>query len=93
MPPVDLEKVIKDNVAHPLFRGRTSLKVTLPVLVPSYKTRYAALTVSNGADAATAFERLASPDTTPGGTLPSPLPLFGRCSAPSVHPVVAPLTG
>jgi len=74
VPPVDLEKVIKDYVAHPLFRGRTSLKVTLPVLVPAYKTRYAALAVSNGADAATAFERLASPDTTPGGTLPSPLP-------------------
>jgi hypothetical protein len=36
--------------------------VTLPVLVPAYKTRYAALAVANGADAATAFERLGSPD-------------------------------
>ena len=63
---VDLEKFIKDSVSHPLFRGRTSLKVTLPVLVPAYQTRYAALAVNNGADAATAFERLASPDITPG---------------------------
>ena len=64
---VDLEKVIKEHVAHPLFRGRSSLKVlkyllvleyltlgtkisdelkvTLPVFVPAYKTRYAAFVV------------------------------------------------
>jgi len=53
-------QVIKEHVAHPDFEGRSSLKVTLPVLVPSYKTRYAALPVANGADAATAFERLSS---------------------------------
>jgi hypothetical protein len=33
------------------------------VLVPAYEQRYAQLTVANGADAATAFERLASPET------------------------------
>jgi hypothetical protein len=63
---VDLEKVIKEHVAHPLFRGRSSLKVlkyllltyltlgtkisdelkvTLPVFVPAYKTRYEAFVV------------------------------------------------
>ena len=62
---VDLEKMIKSHVSHPGFRGRSSLKVTLPVLVPEYATRYAALPINNGADAATAFESLASSQLAP----------------------------
>ncbi|MEQ8191765.1 MAG: DUF2779 domain-containing protein [Candidatus Eremiobacterota bacterium] len=31
---VDLEKIIRENYYHPDFHGRTSLKITLPVLVP-----------------------------------------------------------
>mmetsp|Transcript_37514 Transcript_37514/g.58598 ORF Transcript_37514/g.58598 Transcript_37514/m.58598 type:complete len:341 (-) Transcript_37514:30-1052(-) len=57
---VDLEKIIKGNVNHPQFRGRTSLKVTLPALVPSYEGRYKNLAINNGADAAVAFDRLQS---------------------------------
>mmetsp|Transcript_6943 Transcript_6943/g.13938 ORF Transcript_6943/g.13938 Transcript_6943/m.13938 type:complete len:112 (+) Transcript_6943:460-795(+) len=55
---VDLEPLIRQNVQHPDFQGRTSLKVTLPVLVPSYVGRYKALNINNGALAAAAFQRI-----------------------------------
>ena len=37
---VDLEKIIKDCVSHPGFRGRSSIKVTLPALVPGFEHAY-----------------------------------------------------
>jgi len=37
---VDLEKIIKDCVAHPDFCGRSSIKVTLPALVPGFEKAY-----------------------------------------------------
>lgn len=55
---VDLEPLIRANVHHPDFHGRTSLKVTLPVLVPSYVGRYKALSINDGAHAAAAFQRV-----------------------------------
>lgn len=53
----DLEKVFKEAIRHPLFRGRTSIKKTLPALVPdmSYKT----LPINNGDAAVAAFVRMA----------------------------------
>ncbi len=37
---VDLEKIIKDCVSHPDFCGRSSIKVTLPALVPGFEQAY-----------------------------------------------------
>lgn len=43
---VDLEEFFKDGVYHPKFRGKTSIKVVLPVMVPGLS--YADLEVKNG---------------------------------------------
>lgn len=37
---VDLEKIIKDCVSHPGFCGRSSIKKTLPALVPGFEKAY-----------------------------------------------------
>lgn len=37
---VDLEKIIKECVSHPDFRGRSSIKLTLPALVPGFEKAY-----------------------------------------------------
>jgi hypothetical protein len=54
---VDMEKLISQFVCHPGFRGRTSIKVTLPVLVPHMD--YSGLEISSGDDALAIFYRLA----------------------------------
>jgi len=54
----DLEKVIKAHVSHPLFRGRSSLKVTLPVIVPEYEGKYAGMAVSDGGQASARFSTI-----------------------------------
>jgi len=54
---VDMEKLISQFVCHPDFQGRTSIKVTLPVLVPHMD--YSDLEISSGDDALAIFYRLA----------------------------------
>jgi hypothetical protein len=50
---VDLEKIIKDCVSHPGFCGRSSIKKTLPALVPGFEKAYQDLlenTTTDGGD-------------------------------------------
>ena len=53
---VDLEKIIKNGIYHPAFRGRSSIKKTLPALVP--EMHYDDLAIGNGSTALAAFARL-----------------------------------
>ncbi len=52
----DLEVIFKQHYKHPAFRGSTSIKRVLPVLVPSLS--YNALTVQRGDQAQTIWEQL-----------------------------------
>ena len=54
---VDLEKIIKKNYCHPEFHGRTSIKVTLPVLVD--RLSYDDLRIQDGDMAMTMFACMA----------------------------------
>ena len=56
---VDFEQLIKSHVAHPEFRGRSSLKVTLPALVPEYSGKYENMAVRDGQQASARFFALA----------------------------------
>ncbi|MEQ9207688.1 MAG: DUF2779 domain-containing protein [Phycisphaerales bacterium] len=53
----DLEPVVRRCVIHPEFKGRSSIKVVLPVLVPELS--YTELTVGDGDSAIAAFVGLA----------------------------------
>ena len=55
---VDLQLIIKNHVWHPEFRGSTSIKRTLPVLVPDMD--YSDLEISNGDHASAAFYNMAT---------------------------------
>ncbi len=60
---VDLEKIIKDCVSHPDFCGRSSIKVTLPALVPGFEKAYQDLSgIADGGTASAAFADLISGD-------------------------------
>ena len=48
---LDLEAVFRLGYWHPAFKGRTSIKQVLPVMVPDRSLSYAALPVNNGDDA------------------------------------------
>jgi len=61
---VDLERIIKKSYYHPGFAGRTSIKKTLPVLVP--ELTYDGMEISDGGKAMAAFAFLRK------GSLPSP---------------------
>jgi hypothetical protein len=52
----DLEVIFKQHYKHPAFRGSTSIKYVLPVLVPSLS--YKALTVQRGDQAQTVWEQM-----------------------------------
>ena len=54
---VDLESIIRNNFYHPDFHGSTSIKVTLPVLVPSMT--YDGLDVADGDTAMAEFAFMA----------------------------------
>ena len=54
---VDLEKIIRENYYHPDFHGRTSLKITLPVLVP--EMTYEGMGIADGETASTYFALMA----------------------------------
>jgi hypothetical protein len=53
----DLEGVFREGYCHPKFRGRTSIKVTLPVLVPAMN--YSDLAIGDGETAIAAFASMA----------------------------------
>ena len=54
---VDLEKIIKHGIYHPGFKGRSSIKKTLPALVPHMT--YENLSIKNGSAALTVFAEMA----------------------------------
>ncbi len=54
---VDLEKIIRNNFCHPGFHGSTSIKRTLPALVPEMS--YDGMSISNGDEAMAIFADLA----------------------------------
>jgi len=54
---IDLEAIIRQNFYHPDFHGSTSIKVTLPVLVPEMS--YDELQIREGGSASAAFAYLA----------------------------------
>ena len=53
----DLEPVVRRGLVHPEFRGRSSIKVVLPVLAPDLS--YANLEIGDGGSAVAAFAKLA----------------------------------
>jgi ATP-dependent DNA helicase RecQ len=55
---VDLQAIIKNHIWHPEFRGSTSIKRTLPVLVPEMD--YSDLEIANGDQASAAFYNMAT---------------------------------
>ena len=54
---VDLEKIIRENYYHPDFHGRTSLKITLPVMVP--EMTYDGMDIADGETASVYFALMA----------------------------------
>ena len=54
---VDLEAIIRKHFYHPDFHGSTSIKKTLPVLVPDMS--YDGLEIANGDTAMSAFALMA----------------------------------
>lgn len=57
---VDLYQIIKDHVYHPDFGNSLSIKNVLPALVPEFS--YKGMTISNGAEAVVAIEKLLNPN-------------------------------
>lgn len=53
---VDLEKIIKGGIYHPKFYGSSSIKKTLPALVP--EMTYEGMTIGNGSDAMCIFAKM-----------------------------------
>lgn len=58
---VDLEKIVSEHVYLPEFRGRTSIKVVLPALVPSMS--YKDMLIADGNAAAAGFRKMLDPNT------------------------------
>ncbi|KAJ1622640.1 hypothetical protein T492DRAFT_846137 [Pavlovales sp. CCMP2436] len=58
---VDLEPLVRKAISHAMFRGRSSLKIALPTLVPALADAYGADVIGDGSAAAAAFARLADP--------------------------------
>jgi len=53
----DLEATLRRNLCHPLFRGKTSIKVVLPILVPDLS--YEGLSIGHGDTAVAMFAKMA----------------------------------
>lgn len=60
---IDLEAIVRQEVAHPGFRGRSSIKVVLPALVPGFG--YGDLKIQGGEDAIAGFQALMSDNLDP----------------------------
>jgi predicted RecB family nuclease len=58
---VDLEKIVSEHVYFEAFKGKTSIKVVLPALVPAMS--YKDLLIADGTAAATGFRRMLDPNT------------------------------
>lgn len=58
---VDLEKVVSEHVYFEAFKGKTSIKVVLPALVPTMS--YKDLLIADGTAAATGFRKMLNPST------------------------------
>lgn len=58
---VDLERIVAEHVYFEAFRGRTSIKVVLPVLVPGMS--YKDLVISDGTAAACGFRKMLAKET------------------------------
>jgi len=58
---LDLEPILRNHYYDPGFGGKTSIKVTLPVMVGD---RYAGLAIRNGGDASALFARMARGERT-----------------------------
>ena len=74
---VDMEKLISKFVQHPGFKGRTSIKVVLPVLVPEMD--YSELEISSGDDALVMFYRIAMGQVHPDRVDSTRLALLEYC--------------
>jgi hypothetical protein len=59
---LDLEAIVGNHYYHPDFRGKTSIKVTLPALVPG--VGYDHLAIRSGGDASALFARMARGEKT-----------------------------
>lgn len=57
----DLEKIVSEHVYLEGFKGRTSIKVVLPTLVPSMS--YKEMLIADGTAAAAGFRKMLSPNT------------------------------
>lgn len=57
---VDLEKIVREHLCYREFMGRTSLKIVLPVLVPSMS--YREMLIADGNAAGWGFRRMLSTD-------------------------------
>jgi hypothetical protein len=57
----DLEKIVSEHVYLEGFKGRTSIKVVLPTLVPAMS--YKDLLIADGTAAATGFRKMLDPKT------------------------------
>jgi hypothetical protein len=58
---VDLEKILSEHVYLEGFKGRTSIKVVLPTLVPSMS--YKEMAIADGTAAAAGFRKMLAPST------------------------------
>ena len=56
---VDLEAIVRRDYYHRDFHGSTSIKATLPALVPGSKNAYSSLRIADGDSAAAAFAYMA----------------------------------
>ena len=54
---LDLHEIIKEHVYHPDFKGKTSIKKVLPVLVPDLS--YTGMAIGDGGEAILQFARMA----------------------------------
>ena len=59
----DLEKIVSEHVYLEGFKGRTSIKVVLPTLVPSMS--YKEMLIADGTAAAAGFRKMLAPSTPP----------------------------
>ena len=58
---VDLLPIVRDNVAHPDFRGSYSMKAVAPALAP--EVTYGDLDIADGGEASAAFYRIVADPT------------------------------
>ena len=58
---VDLEKIVSEHIYFEAFKGKTSIKVVLPALVPAMS--YKDLLIADGTAAATGFRKMLDPNT------------------------------